>query len=250
MQKQNPTKGFLIVASYTINFYRFAINLAESIRDYYPEAKICLVTEKQYCDGRESVADDVIYCGGGYREKLWALSRTPYDITCYIDADAEIRHNDITKVFDQLKDNDMLFVDIKEKYSKIFKIVSWPGGKMKLFGGIVLYDIRNPLVKSFMEDWYKYYIKQRERTWWPDRHENGSPNYDLHPQDMAIWDQFTLWWLSEKNTDYKNLKIGIFDESERWNYYSSYDIHFNIEVEPIVYHLSCVANKGWNNKNE
>ena len=35
------SKGFIIVASKNRNFYLYAINLAESIRDYYEDCKSC-----------------------------------------------------------------------------------------------------------------------------------------------------------------------------------------------------------------
>lgn len=69
------SKGFIIVASKKRNFYSYAINLAESLRDYYEpeeECKICLVTEEQFIDDRgRDVADDIIICDDHYRAKLW-----------------------------------------------------------------------------------------------------------------------------------------------------------------------------------
>ena len=37
--KLPPSKGYVIVASKKINFYRYAINLAESILDFHEDAK-------------------------------------------------------------------------------------------------------------------------------------------------------------------------------------------------------------------
>ena len=56
-----PSKGYLVVASKKPNFYSLAINCIESIKDYYPDAKCCLVTEEKFLDGREYVADDLIF---------------------------------------------------------------------------------------------------------------------------------------------------------------------------------------------
>ena len=93
--KTEPTKGFLLVASTRPRFFDLAINAINSIRDNYPDAKVCLVTEEAFCDGRESIADHLIYCGDHVREKLWALDKTPFDITMYIDADVEIIHDSL-----------------------------------------------------------------------------------------------------------------------------------------------------------
>lgn len=249
MQKTEPSKGFLVVASKTHRFYSLAINLIESIKDYYPDAKICLVTEERFCDGRESIADHLIFCGDRQREKLWALPKTPFDITMYIDADVSVQHEDIQKVFDHIENADLVFTELESEASKGFAVASWPGGEMKLSGGIVLYDIRNPLVKEFMTDWYEYYYKQVNLEWWPD-YKNGTPDFKLHPMKLKQWDQFTLWWLTEKNPKYKNLKMKIFEDSYRWNWYSIYnekELSEKINPEnkpPIIFHWSHLVNKG------
>ncbi len=106
--KENPSKGFVVVASKKQNFYTYAINLIESIKDYYPEAQVCLVTENRFLDGRQDVADIVIECDDHYRAKLWGMSQTPWDITMYCDADMECEHEDISTVWDSLEDNDLV----------------------------------------------------------------------------------------------------------------------------------------------
>ena len=93
MEKQ--TKGFVVVASRNSNFYSYAINLIQSIKDYYPEALITLCTEERFLDGREEEADNVIFCDSHYRAKLWGMANSPYDITMYVDADMECEHEDI-----------------------------------------------------------------------------------------------------------------------------------------------------------
>lgn len=232
---QNPTKGFLLVASQKPIYYKTAILVAEEIRDYIPDAKICLVCEPWMLDGRESVADTIIYCGGDAREKLWALSQTPWDITFYLDSDVSIEHEDITTVFDQLEDNDMVFTALTEERESTYAIRKWPGGEYKLCGGMFLYDMRNPLVKEFMEDWHILYDKQRDKTWWPEMNEDGTPNYDENwPKDIVQFDQTTLLWLTESVDKYKNLKVGIFKDDERWNWFHSYKNKWNHSGKPII----------------
>ena len=104
---KKPSKGYLVVASRKPNFYSLAINCIESIKDYYPDAKCCLVTEEKFLDGREDIADDLIFCDDHYRAKLWGMANSPYDITMYIDADSEIEHEDIATVFDELNNKDL-----------------------------------------------------------------------------------------------------------------------------------------------
>lgn len=241
-----PTKGFLFVASTERLFYNLAINAMDSLRDSYPEANICLVTEKRFLDGRESIADHIIHCGESNREKLWALSRTPFDITMYIDADSQIIHEDIATCFDMLQDNDILFVELPSDHrTKHFAVREWSSGVMTHCGGIVLYDIRKTIVKEFMEDWNKYYHLQRAFQWWPDLTSDGSPDFDLHPKILGQFDQFTLWWLIEKCDKYKDIKHGFFDDGDRWNWYMSYEVagHAHPERPVIIEHFSGIVDK-------
>jgi hypothetical protein len=248
--QQNPSKGFLVVASKTINFYRYAINLIESIKDYYPEAKTCLVTEERFCDGREKIADHLIYCGDDSREKLRALSKTPFDITMYIDADSYINHEDIRTAFDYIEDNDLIMIGLPQEANRFFTVRTWPGGEMKYTGGVFIYNFKRQIVKDFVKDWDYYYRSAKSKTWWP-AYKDNKPDYDLHPADLSIWDQFSLWWLIEKNPKYKDLKIGSFKDEYRWNWYSSYDTSKIIrdlinpdKKTPIIYHWSAGIDKG------
>ena len=85
-----PSKGYLVVASRTKFFYNSACNLIESVRDFYPDAKFCLVTEEHLLDdyGR-SIAEDIILCDNHKRAKIRGMAQSPYDLSFYIDADTE-----------------------------------------------------------------------------------------------------------------------------------------------------------------
>ena len=76
------SNGYLVVASRKESFYRLAINCLESLKDYYPDARCCLVTEERFLDGREYVADDLIFCGGNVREKLWGSHKVLTILPC------------------------------------------------------------------------------------------------------------------------------------------------------------------------
>lgn len=240
-----PTKGYLLVASRHINFYQSALYLMDSIRDFNPDAKICFVTEERFCDGRESVADVVLHCGGGKREKLWALFNTPFDITMYLDADMECVHEDISTIFDQLGDNDLMFTDLPEHRSHIF--TDWRFGQdgqynFHLCGAVCLYDIRKPKVREFLEEWQSLYEAGQNDDWWPLM-GNGNPDYINYPRGFRHWDQFSLWWLTEKEEKYSDLKIGILPDALRWNYWISLE-EFEYPENPIILrHMSAKMKK-------
>lgn len=239
----SKTKGYVVVASKEYRFYAWGLNLIESIKDFYPEAKCCLVTEERFLDGRESIADDLLLCDNHHRAKLWGMANSPYDLTFYIDADCEVIHEDIAKVFDELGDKDMMFTGLPKDRWYIFKDTEFPGGTFTLCGAVCLYDSSNPLVREFMNDWYEYYIKQDSGEWWPTN-ERGEFDYKMYPESLKPWDQFSLWWLTNKEDKYKDLKVGIFENDLRWNYWALLDRNRQPMTDDIVvFHLSCQASK-------
>lgn len=232
------TKGFVVVASKNHNFYLYAINLCESLRDYYEDAKICLVTEDRFLDGRESVADKVISCDSHYRAKCSGMAQSPWDITMYIDADMEVEHEDIAKVWDELGDYDMVWSELTDDRSYIYaeRDFDTPEGKaqFRLCGAVCLYDMTKPIVREFMHDWDVLTRKQMADEWWPDGYADS----------LKSWDQFSLWWLTEKTPKYKDLNIGIFKDDLRWNYYNALNwAKTRPKGEVIIRHFSAGLNK-------
>ena len=230
----------MIVASKNSNFYVYATNLAESIKDFYPEAQITLVTEERFIDQRSDVADNIIFCDNHYRAKLWGMSQTPYDVTMYVDADMECEHEDIMTVWDELRDYDMVFHELTSEREKYYAIrqFRFDGNieKFTLCGGVCLYRSSNPLVKEFMSDWFELYHRQHSGLWKPK--EFDSNQFD---KDLKHFDQTTLWWLTEKEEKYKDLKIGIFHDDIRWNYFTQYGYENLVSKEgkpPILRHYS------------
>ena len=239
-----PSKGYIIVASNKFNFYQSAIFLIQTIKDYNPEANVTLFTEQGFLDGRETIADNVVICGSWIREKLWAMHKTPYDITFYMDADMECMHEDIAKVFDELGDNDLMFTGLPEHRSHLFNGWEFEQGNahFELCGGVCLYDIRNPLVREFLEDWDELYRQHSLKKWWPLNHE-GEFDYLNYPEEFDRWDQFALWWLTNKEEKYKGLKISIFEDDLRWNHWAPlYGVEWP-EKPTVLTHMSSMMKK-------
>jgi hypothetical protein len=242
MTQKTETRGYLLVASKEPRYYSWACNLLDGIKDYYPEANICLVTEERFLDHRADGADEVIFCDDHYRAKLWALSQTPYDLTFYIDADMEIIGEGIETVFDELGDKDLMFTGLPKDRWYVFMETEFPGGTFTLCGGVCLYR-KTEKTMQFMKDWYEYYVKQYARQWWP-KNDKGDFDYELYPDKLRVWDQFTLWWLTEKEPKYKDLQIGIFDNDLRWNYWQLLDrVKTPMPEDTVLLHLSFSATK-------
>lgn len=240
---KEPTKGYLVVASKSPLFYKLAINLIRSIKDFDPEGKVCFFTEEIFCDGREAIADYVFFCENHVREKLSALSKTPFDITMYIDADCEVQHEDVVTAFDMLDGNDLMFTPLTEERMGYFKKGEWDNGRLELNGGVFVYDIRKLIVKDFVKDWNLYYRMQRSGEWWPDM-KDGQQDFSKHPEHLCQWDQFTLWWLLNHNPKYKDIKLKIFEDEIRWNWYTTFRSEENYtNKEIVIYHYSDIAMK-------
>ena len=237
-----PTKGYLLVASNDPIYYSWACNLMGGIKDYYPEAQICLVTEERFIDSRADDADHIIFCDGHYRAKLWGMSQTPFDITFYIDADMEIIGPGIENVFDELGDNDMMFTGLPRDRWYVFMDTEFPGGTFTLCGAVCLYRKTDRTI-AFMKDWYEYYVEQYARRWWP-LNSKGEFDYELYPDRLRGWDQFTLFYLLDVDDRYKDLKVAIFEEDLRWNYWSTLDRTRNPMPEgTVLYHMSSTATR-------
>ena len=241
--KQKKTdKGFLIVASRDPIYYSWACNLMGDIKDFHPESQVCLVTEERFVDARAEEADHLIFCDDHYRAKLWALSQTPFDVTFYIDADMQLIGPGLEKVFDELGDNDMVFTGLPRDRWYVFMDTEFPGGTFELCGAVCLYR-KTDLTMEFMKDWYEYYVRQHAGKWWP-YNEIGQYDYELYPQQLAAWDQFTLWWLTKKEQKYDDLKVGIFEDDLRYNYWNTLDRTKNPMPEgTVLLHMSSTATR-------
>jgi hypothetical protein len=233
------SKGYVIVASNKINFYKYAVNLAESILDYNEDAKITLFCEEwMFEEIHRDLFDNIEWCSNHYRAKLDGMARSPYDLTFYLDADMEVEHEDIATVFDEFNGYDILFTALTDDRDYIYaeRDFDTPEGSAKftLCGGVCLYDMTVPLVREFMDEWWDLTRRQMDGEWWPDGYADS----------LKSWDQFSLWWLTEKTPKYKDIKLGIFKDDLRWNYYNALNWAITRpEGEVVVRHYSCGLDK-------
>lgn len=224
--------GFLYVASQCSAYYKAAVNSAISLRDNYPEANITLFTHELLIKDSDRKFFDRIETGIPIhrRAKMYAMARTPYKKTLYLDADTEIRSENIKKVFDILGNNDIMFTKIVPKVSKDQVIDS--NNKLEYHGGVILYNSRKPTI-DMIQDWFDTYIVQDKCRW----HESPFARYNPR---MKPWDQFTLWYLLNAVDKHKGVKHGFFPNGgHSYNYISLFDgfDEYN-KLEQIVYHYT------------
>ena len=240
--KQPGSNGFIITASLSTYYYESAINCARSILDFYPEAKIMICTEKElFREEHRSLFDVVDLTSPKHkRGKLYALSRSPYDITAYVDSDCEIQHEDIVSIFEQLGDKDIMMTHIRKYAAAETWIDLNKTEKMTWHCGVFLYNNKE-LTRSFMKDWWKEYIYQEivlDTKSWP---------WDQHKTSMAEWDQYAFYRLytSEK---YSSVQIDKFPGYDaRWNFVYLYSPEIELKDSDvntiIIYHYTLSKEK-------
>lgn len=210
--------GFLYGVGANDVFLKSAKISASSVKDYFPDAHITLCAPERMIDHQCREIFDHIITGPNVpdseRTKLWALSKTPYEQTMYMDADTVCVSDEIQKCFSQLKDRDMLFTLIRKYNSNPRGFVH--DSDYKYHGGVFLYNRKAiPLMTQWWDRW------SRGQTEWDYPY---TPNY-------RVWDQFYLYYLL-KYTDH-GLNVGVFEEDARWNFVTGY-LEFELAGKPAI----------------
>lgn len=205
-------RGFIYVASRDPFYYLTAVNACNTMKDYFPDSHVTLFTHEKFVDESCDVFDNVIIdIPIHYRTKMWAMARTPYEKTIYIDADSVVMHKDIRTMHDHLDDCDMFFCPVTPytagniKWAYMDKAMT---EVPKYHGAICGYN-KTELTIDFQQTWFEKYIEQISKPW-----EYGENHYS----EWQIFDMFTLWRMTSKK----------FPEFNRFNI-------LNIKVLPLRY---------------
>ena len=236
------SEGFLITASREPQFYQAALHCADSIRDHYPEAKICVFTHSDWaCEQLELLADTIVHpIPNHVRAKLWALPRSPYDRTVYVDAGVFCVHDDVQKIFEIEKDAPLLMTENRAYCSKVVyftpteEIHHRKGPELHKQGkcerlrwhwGLFRYDTE--VTRQLIYDWLAT-LKRH--------HEGHTEPYA--PSSMAFWDTYAFWRCF-KEKDY-GFEPQMFPSPDaRWQYISGHYKEEELEgQEPVFEHYS------------
>ena len=223
-----PDNGFVIVASMFEAFYTAAIELAESIKLFYPEAHITVYTshEEWIKPTDWNHADWIVHweVPNEIRAKLWALSQTPYKgKTVYFDADMVCESEEIENIFDQLPDDlDLIFTKIRPYNAKVTKLTNTE--EMTAHCGMFIYR-NNPQTLALMDSWYGEFLYQQDP-------KNDIGNY---PEDCRKWDTFTMWKLL--NNSEHGVKWAE-DLHCKWNFVNGYTEDELGDEERVMYHYT------------
>ncbi len=226
--KDFPDNGFVIVASLRERFYQAAIECAESVKLFWPEAHITIfVDHEEWIKPTDwNHADWIVHweVPNHHRAKLWALGQTPYTgKTVYFDADMVCEHEDIQTVFDELPDDlDLIFTKIRPYNAKVTKLTNTE--EMTAHCGMFIYR-NNPQTIKLMDSWYGEYLKQQDL-------KNDIGNY---PDDVRKWDTFTMWKLltySDHGVKWRE------DLHVRWNFHNGTIDEELDGQERVMYHYT------------
>jgi len=236
--------GYVYVASVSEAYYKAAVHSAQSLKDYYPDAKITLFTHEKFIQDKDRIFFENVVTNIPIhiRAKMFGMARTPYDKTLYLDADTEIRSERIKEVFDILGNNDIMFTKIVPHVSNTKRVDD--NNDLEYHGGIILYN-NKPLTISLVNDWYDYYLTQKNVKDW-----SSSIFKDFNPQ-MQPWDQFTIWYLLHKDPSYKKIKHKLFPNGGHefnYIYLLEYESMGSVNnpyknLEQVIYHYTIPREK-------
>lgn len=219
------SKGFVYVASLSSVFITAARYSASSLKDYWPEANITLFTHPKWVVQSDYLLFDQIITRDvpfHVRAKLWALDKTPYDLTCYIDCDTEVHHEDIKYIFDQHDPNADISLTKTRPYAASID-PKFPDGELVDHCGLFVYNKKESTLR-FMREWWNQY-KQQTTNW-------GDYDPKLYPSYLKPWDMFAYWWLQNK-TEFKIKRAFFPDPDARWNYIYVYKKE-ELQGTPVV----------------
>ena len=238
----NNDEGFIYIASLSSAYYRAAVHGAQSLKDYYPKAKITLFTHETFVQDIDRQFFDNIVTGIPVhkRAKMWGMARSPYKKTLYMDCDTEIRSERIKEVFDILGKNDIMFTKIIDHVSADKMIDK--DNNLEYHGGIILYNNKK-LTLQLMQDWYDLYAEQAIIKNW------NTSKFKQFSNKMQPWDQFTVWYLLFKDLKYKKIKHDFFPNGgTEFNFISLLETSATKndpyrDLEQIIYHYTIPGEK-------
>ena len=230
-------KGYLLVATLSKPFYDAGIMAIQSLKDEVPDAKVAFFTHADWIqDEHRHLIDHLItpvpvHC----RTKLWALPKTPFDVTCYLDVDSFVISPEIEEVWDLLGDHDVVMSENRPYNAKVVYFThddqvgpGIPGEELNHYDEKHMQLFRDGKAHKFRWHCGMFVWKKNERTqrlwheWmkWYRRHtvdKNTSP----FPSGLSYWDTFAFWRALYENPD-MDVKIGRLKNDAKYNFVTGY----------------------------
>ena len=229
----------MMVATLSKPFYQAAIMAAESLKDEVPDAKIAFYTHEEWLkDEDRHLFDHIetpvpVHC----RTKLWALPRTPYDQTIYLDVDVLVLSNEIEEVFDHLGSHDVVMSENRPYNAKVVYFShddqegpGIPGRELEHYNPehIKLYQEgkahkfrwhcgmfawnKNDRTQELWHHWLKWY-----------KIHTVDKNTKPFPKGLTYWDTFAFWRALYENPEFaKKLDLVRLPNDAKYNFVTGY----------------------------
>jgi hypothetical protein len=266
------SRGFLYVASLSKCFYERALDSIISLKRCWPEANVCLFTHRRWADeDRARVGEYVDNLVTGIpafiRTKLWALPRTPYDETCYIDADTYVVSEDIKYIFDQLPRDKHVVMTCNRPYNARVVYFTEDGmegpdkagrcldqddpadlelirkgqaHQLKWHCGLFVYK-NDETTKSLWRLWLSVLLKH---YYGPDQSLGGASEAGTcghtapYPGELGFFDTFAFWRVLHENAAMRRIVARFPKPDARWQWVVGYREWELQGTEIVVLHNS------------
>lgn len=239
--QSRPSKGYLYVATLSRAYYEAMVMSIESLKDEIPDAQVAVFTHQSWVEERHKPLFDhlftpvPIHC----RTKLWALDKTPFDITMYVDADSFVESPELQEPLDLLEENPDVDVYMSENRPYNSKVVYFteddmegpgvPAREMEHFRGDDMELVRQGKGHKFRWHCGMFVWRKNEKTQklWSEwlrcyRKHNETPNgYKPYPKSLTYWDTFAFWRALHENKDL-GLNIQRLPNDAKYNFITGY----------------------------
>lgn len=255
----SESRGYLIAATLSRSFYDAAVECIIGLKDEVPDAKVAFFTHEEWVQDKHRPLFDHLFtpCPVHNRTKLWALDKTPFDVTMYIDADCYVITDEITEVFDhmaaagpecdilmsenrpynakvvyfqssvQAEDGEARELDhYRDEHIELYK--SNKAEKFRWHCGMFVWR-KNDKTQKLWKEWLRYYRKHNE-----------SPNRegcDPWPRSLAYWDTFAFWRVLHDQPEL-GINIQKMPKDAKYNFvigYKKTEIRYGEEIAVLHY---------------
>lgn len=236
-----PTKGYLYAATCSRAYYEAMVMSIESLKDEIPDAQVAVFTHADWVEDQHKHLFDHLFTPVPVhiRTKLWALDKTPFDLTMYVDADSFVESPELQEPLDMLEENPDVDVYMSENRPYNAKVVYFTednmegegiparemehwveedmdkvrkgiGHKFRWHCGLLVYR-KNEVTDKLWSEWLRFYRKHNEEK---DGHKP-------FPNSLTYWDTFAFWRALHENP---NLDVNIkrLPNDAKYNFVTGY----------------------------
>lgn len=239
----SESRGYLLVATLSKAYYEGLVACVESLKDELPHAQVAVFAHEEWITDKHRELFDHVFAPVPVhnRTKLWALDKTPFDVTCYLDADSYVISSDLDEVFDHMEkagsDVDLLMTENRAYNSKVVyfqeedqnngearelehfredHIELYRQGKAHKFRwhcGMLVYR-KNAKTDKLWSEWVRYY-----------RLHNESENFEgmrPFPKSLAYWDTFAFWRVLHEQNEHLGVNVRRLPNDAKYNFVTGY----------------------------